>query len=78
MHRPMPVNPAHRPKGGCRDDHPEMAFAFFPPAAVTSVLIAFIDNLQDGRREGRGQARMYFVRDTHFQPFTPSIPQQKL
>ena len=47
-------------------------------AAMAAVLIAFIDNLQDGRREGRGQARMYFVRDTHFQPFTPSIPQQKL
>ena len=55
-----------------------LAFAFFPPAAMAAVLIAFIDNLQDGRREGRGQARMYFIRDTHFQPFTPSIPQQKL
>ena len=74
----MPVNPAHRPEGGCGDDDAEMAFALFAPAAMSAMLITFIDNLQDGRREGRGQARMYFVRDTHFQPFTPSIPQQKL
>jgi hypothetical protein len=78
MHGAMPVDPAHLPKGGCCDDHPEMAFALFPPAAVTAMLVTFVDNLQGRRREGRRQAGMYFVRDTHFQRFTPSIPQQKL
>ena len=51
-----------------------MAFAFFTPAAMTPVLVAFIDNLKDGRHEGRGQARMNFIRYPHFRPFTPFYP----
>ncbi len=77
MHGTMAVNPAHRREGGRYDDHPEVAFTFLAPAAMAAMLIAFIDNIQRGRREGSSQARMNFIRYPHFQPFTPSIPRRK-
>jgi len=76
VHRPVPVDPAHGPEGWRDNDHTEMAFAFFAPATMTPVLVAFIDNLKDGRHEGRSQTRMNFIRYPHFRLFPPSIPRQ--
>lgn len=49
----------------CANPDMEMGLAAFPPARMTTMLFAFVGDLQFIRGKGRAQPDLYFVRKPH-------------
>jgi hypothetical protein len=75
--RPVSLDPAFAGKGPGGDADPEMGLATLPPAAMAGVILAFVDDFEALRIEGRPQFgldprfEIHLGKLSQFEAFTP-------